>query len=112
MVEKVKSALEEAIREWWKPATIVILAAILLFFNAAANSSTQRRLESVAFETHSALCTLVDDIERRVENAQRFLRRHPQGIEGISRLDIQRSIDAQKDTLYALRDLNCNNGGS
>ena len=101
------SKLEEVILEWWKPVVIVILAATLLFFNAASNSATQKRLEDVATQTHTALCALNDDIERRVTVSLEFLEKHPQGIQGISREDIKRSLDSQRSTLRALEVLDC-----
>ena len=106
-MERVKSRLEELVREWWKPAAIIILSAALLFFNSASNAATQKRLEEVAFETHSALCTFVADLERRHADGQKFLERHPQGIEGITREDIKRSLEGQRSTLQSLGVLEC-----
>jgi hypothetical protein len=108
-MERVKSKLEEMVREWWKPVTIIILAATLLFFNAASNSATQARLEEVATETHAALCTFKADLQRRADDTRAYLQKHPgvEPIPGITRADLRRSLNAQRDTLESLVVLDC-----
>jgi len=106
-VDTVKSQLLEWLREWWKPAAVLFVTACLLFFMSAANSRTEKRLEQVALETHTALCTFVADLQTRHDVGQEFLKKHPQGIEGISRADIRRSLEAQRATLRALSVLRC-----
>jgi hypothetical protein len=96
-------------KEWRKPLAIVLLAASLLFVNARDNAQTQAQLAAIANETHSALCTFKDDIAARLENTKTYLKAHPgpEPIEGITRADLKRSLDAQQRTLDALSILNC-----
>lgn len=96
--------------EWWKQVLAVVVAAVLLFNLSANTAETQRQLEALALENHTALCTFKADIERRFDAGQKFLEQHPQGIEGITREDIKRSLEAQRSTLRALRVLDCTNG--
>lgn len=49
-----------------------------------------------------ALCALQDDLERRVLAGQQFIEEHPNGIPGISRTDLERSIQNQQMTLGAI----------
>lgn len=65
------------------------------------------RLSNVANESHAALCAFKNDIERRHEAAVRFVKENPDGIPGISRAQIDQSLDTQQDTLDALGVLVC-----
>lgn len=60
-------------------------------------------------KSHDAVCALRTDLIRRVHDSQQFLDAHPQGLPkaGISRADIERSIQGQKDTIHALRVADC-----
>lgn len=49
-----------------------------------------------------ALCALQDDLERRVLVTQQFIEDHPNGVPGISRTDLERSMQNQQQTLAAL----------
>ena len=49
-----------------------------------------------------ALCALQDDLERRVIQGQIFIEKHPNGVAGISRTDLERSIENQQRTLSAI----------
>jgi hypothetical protein len=54
-----------------------------------------------------ALCTIRANAEDRAETTQQFLLRHPNGIPGISVLDLNRSINAYRATVRALDDVDC-----
>jgi hypothetical protein len=60
-----------------------------------------------ANKTTAALCVLRADLQSRVDTGQRFLDRHPRGIQGISASDIRGSISNQRQTVRALRGLSC-----
>lgn len=57
--------------------------------------------------TTNSLCALRDGLESRVAESEQFLKAHPNGIPGISKQDITRSIVNQKLTISALSALNC-----
>lgn len=75
-------------------ATLVLVVAVCV-------------LAYYAFRTHEALCTLRHDLEQRHEAGVAFLETHPNGIQGISRSDLQRSLSAQESTLDSLSGLDC-----
>jgi hypothetical protein len=47
----------------------------------------------------AALCAFQGDLQRRVDTSRDFLLDNPAGIPGISREDIQQSIDNQQQTI-------------
>lgn len=49
-----------------------------------------------------ALCALKSDLGRRIQITERFLRDHPQGIPGVSRADLQVSLNNQKSTFSTI----------
>ena len=108
-MDRVKSKARELFEDWWKPVTVVLLAATLLFVSARENAQTTARLEAVAFETHSALCTLHDDLANRLESTLEYLDKHPgpEPIPGITRATLRTSVRNQRATLAALSNLNC-----
>lgn len=58
-------------------------------------------------EAHEALCELRADLERRADSLVSFIEAHPQGIPGISRTELERSLSNQRQTLQSLVDLSC-----
>lgn len=81
---------------------VLALAAVLSIaaFGFAGWSivRSDNRLESALL----ALCALQDDLERRVLAGSIFLEKNPNGVAGISRGDIERSLENQQRTLSAL----------
>lgn len=84
----------------------LILVAAVVFALAGTRSNSQDT-ERVAAQTHAAICTLRADLQRRVDDGDAFLKRHPHGIPGISRADIQRSLVGQRSTIKALAIADC-----
>lgn len=79
-------------------ATVVIfLLAIGVAVYAAAGQKT----------THDALCNLRDERVREVEASRKFLKENPNGIPGISRVQILQGIEIQQTTVQALEPLQC-----
>jgi hypothetical protein len=71
-------------------------------------------LGGVAFYTYQlgqknkrALCTIRANAQTRADATQDFLLRHPNGIPGVTVLDLNRSINAYRATVHALDDVNC-----
>jgi len=54
-----------------------------------------------------ALCTIRDNAQNRVAQAQQFLQDHPNGISGLTPDDLQRSINTSQATVKALEDVDC-----
>jgi hypothetical protein len=54
-----------------------------------------------------ALCTIRDNAQNRVAQAQQFLQDHPNGIAGLTPDDLQRSINTSQATVKALEDVDC-----
>jgi len=65
------------------------------------------KVYDLADNAHKAICALRADRIQSIEDAQQFLRKHPDGIPGITRRDIQRSIDQQEVTVRAFRFADC-----
>ena len=102
---------------WLAIATVflflVVCAGGALAYWDSANQRNAIRTNQV--QTQRALCTFVADLQRRVDTARQFLREHPNGIPGISRAQLQLSIDNQQRTIKALDALECSlkeKGGS
>lgn len=57
--------------------------------------------------TKASLCALRGDIETRVHSSEAFLQTHPQGLPGIPAATIQQSLDGQRRTILALKNLEC-----
>jgi hypothetical protein len=54
-----------------------------------------------------ALCTIRKNAADRVEQTQTFLQDHPNGVGGISVLDLRRSLTTYQNTVIALNDVDC-----
>jgi hypothetical protein len=54
-----------------------------------------------------ALCTIRANAADRVEQTQTFLQEHPDGINGISALDLRRSLQTYQNTVRALEEVDC-----
>lgn len=84
-----------------------VAAMLALALVLAWRSSDQRRIDQLAHSTNQALCALKLNHQRSYDNTLAFLKAHPEGVAGISRADIERSLAAHRETLTALRDLDC-----
>lgn len=91
----------------------LLQAAVVLALFGALWWNQERGIQSLASESHSALCAFKRDIEQRRDRSVEYLEEHPRGLVSssgeviLSRLEIQRSIDAQNSTLAALDELRC-----
>lgn len=86
-------------------AFIVVFAITvmgIMLWQAFRMGQQAEKVEHVAVSTHRALCTFRDDVQRRHDNAEEFLKENPGGFSGIPASTLQASIDAQKATLDAL----------
>jgi hypothetical protein len=54
-----------------------------------------------------ALCTIRTNAADRVEQTQTFLQDHPNGIDGVTPLDLRRSLTTYQNTVNALADVDC-----
>lgn len=66
-----------------------------------------RRLAREGQEAHAALCVFKQDLQRRVETSTQFLEDNPGGIPGIPASVLKQSIASQRQTLDALKKLDC-----
>jgi hypothetical protein len=57
--------------------------------------------------TTKTLCTLRDDLRKRVDASVNFLADHPNGVPGIPAKTILDGIKNQRDTIIALNGLDC-----
>ncbi len=83
---------------------VVVIFTYISFHRA---NSADEHVQKVALETHSALCAFKHDLLRRHDDGAVFLIKHPDGIPGISRADIERSLSNQQATLDSLAALDC-----
>lgn len=88
-------------------AAFMVVSSIALGGALALRSADQARIDDLAKSTNDALCTFKNDLQRRADGAREFLRTHPDGFAGLTRTDLQRSIDNQQATLRSLTSLNC-----
>ena len=90
-------------------ATVVLYLALAGLGIIGYLDGVHRRAEitKVTLETHIALCTFVDDLRRRVATSEQFLLENPDGFPGLSDDVIRESIAGQRQTLQALKALNC-----
>lgn len=65
------------------------------------------KVYQTAEEAHHAICALRTERIQGVRESKKFLVEHPQGIPGISRADILRSIHQQQGTVRAFRFADC-----
>lgn len=86
-------------------ATLLLYVGMILV--AALLYTSNRNRAQDGRDAHKAICLLVQNLETRVSDSQEFLRHHPNGIPGISRSDINRSIQGQQSTINALRKADC-----
>ncbi len=97
-------------------AAIVVVA--ILLNNAIDTNQKQARqnkqniaaiakLAEDGKQAHDSICTLKGDFKRRVRESNTFLKKHPNGIDGISATDIQRSISGTRRTIKALSKVQC-----
>ena len=106
----VRIAIEHSIKvlSRWTIALYIAVAAVLGYGLLANRAVVNAQQESTTRIDH-ALCTFVDDLQRRVDASREFLQKHPghEPIPGISRADFRRSIENQKRTLDSLEGLEC-----
>lgn len=63
-----------------------------------------------AQQTRDALCVYVSGLHEQVEASENFLERYPDGIQGISRADIQAGINRSQKSIDSLAGLECKIG--
>lgn len=83
----------------------VLVGATVLLYLVLAGFILVTRIDSN--RSAKALCALRQDAKHRLVEGRRFLREHPHGFSGVSRTDIQRSIDGYQITVNALSVIDC-----
>jgi hypothetical protein len=79
-------------------ATVVLYVILLLVGGAALMTASRNQ---------GALCELRSDLDRRITLSENLLNRHPNGIAGLTPLEVRTSIANQRRTVVALGGLNC-----
>jgi hypothetical protein len=96
-------------RDW--PFVLVVLVAIAISSVQGWQVRTTRHLSAqnreLVISTNRALCNFYFDLDRRKQGTQDFINAHPNGIPGISRADLDRSLASQQATLVSLSELKC-----
>lgn len=92
---------------WWRyhANELVVLVGVVLIL--AATFAGVLRVYQTASQAHDAVCALRAERVRGIQSTKRFLAEHPHGISGISRADLLRSIETQKQTVRAFRFADC-----
>lgn len=80
--------------------TVYILLGFALFMSVAGYGLYQSIQAGARSE--AALCAFRNDLERRIESAEKFLIDHPKGIPGIPAETIKNSLQNQEATLATL----------
>jgi hypothetical protein len=86
---------------------LIILMMMLVIIGYADSTSQRNAIKQTAAEAHTALCSFVGDLERRVQASKEFLEEHPNGIPGLSVEAIRTSLRNQQMTIVSLSDLKC-----
>ena len=79
----------------------------VMVWQAVRVSQNAEELKTVATETHDSLCAFKADLDKRHTAGEQFLKQNPDGIPGISAVQIQQSLNNQQDTLNSLATLDC-----
>lgn len=93
----------------------LVIATVVLYLGLAtmavslyiSGQHQSQDTEQLAITTTAALCALRFDLQTRVEDSQKFLKQHPNGVAGIPAKSIQQSIEGQQRTIASLSILDC-----
>ncbi len=106
----VRIAIEHSIKilSRWTLALYLFVAVIFAGGFIQARIIATRAGDEVQ-RTTAALCTFVDDLQRRADATADYLDKHeePEPIPGISRGTLRNSLNNQRETLQALSGLGC-----
>jgi len=91
---------------WLVVALYLIQAGVSVYFFLAARDQREK-LAVVAVSTARGLCAIRHDAENSVQQSQDFLKDHPNGIPGISRKLLLRSIAQQQALADNLAGIKC-----
>lgn len=100
-ISKEGSKTARELRRWLK---ILIVMTVLLYLILAGFGYVSWILSN---RNTDALCSLRQDVERRIETSQQFLIDNPRGIPGIEPRVIRQQIQNNQRTVRALNSLNC-----
>ena len=82
----------------------LVTAVVALFVTVGVLGIAAKR---TADSNKHALCTFVDDLQRRVNQTREFLADHPEGFAGIPAATLVNQAENQQRTIDALDNLNC-----
>jgi len=88
----------------------VLLCVFALFLFTATllvRLHDQREIERIARETNESLCALKEDLQDRHDSLQELLLENPDGVLGIPRKVLQRTLEDRRSVLDALSNLQC-----
>lgn len=88
---------------WWRShlSAFVVVVGVLLVAGGVL------KVYQTADQAHKAICALREERIDAIHASEKFIHDHPQGIPGISRADIERSIATQRQTVRAFRFADC-----
>jgi hypothetical protein len=100
--------LQRTLRALVMATIVAYLSLVCLGIYVYVDSRNSReQIAEVARDSNQALCSLRDDLERRIASSQAFLVANPEGVPGIPAKLIQDGIDNQQRTVDALGGLDC-----
>lgn len=94
---------------------ILVIATVALYLTLAGLvvvaylkfAQQSNDTEQLAVTTTGALCALRFDLENRVHESEKFLKDHPNGIDGIPAETFQQTIEGQRRTIASLSIIEC-----
>lgn len=92
---------------WWRHhanSLVVVIGVILILAGTIAGIL---KVYSLADQAHHAVCALRQERINGIKSTKKFIHDHPEGIPGISRTDLERSIQQQQQTVRAFRFADC-----
>jgi hypothetical protein len=86
---------------------LIILLAVSAGFADVEIFRLSSQIESNQLSDTHALCAYRNDLRTRYESGVQYLLTHPNGIAGVSRVEIQQSLTNEQHALNALSSLKC-----
>ncbi len=107
----IRVAIEHSIRNLsrWTITLYICVGIVAGGLFISASEERGRHAQDIARIDH-ALCTFVEDLQRRIDSSRDYLKKHKgekEPIPGITRADLRLSVQRQQATIDSLDGLDC-----
>lgn len=87
---------------------VTVVLFVLLLGTIGYSVKSNYDLAKKGDQAKTAVCTLRDDLQKRISASESYLATHPGDVLGIPREQVMQSLENQKSTLKALETAGCN----